>query len=90
MQGFGAYGRANRSWLAGVRAHPRTLAWTCWALAVLLTLLLDASRALAPLETALSDHWHALAGRRQASPDVALVMVDDATLAEFPDDPLIF
>ena len=90
MQGFGAYGRASRSWLAGVRAHPRTLAWTCWALAVLLTLLLDASRALAPLETALSDHWHALAGRRQASPDVALVMVDDATLAEYPDDPLIF
>jgi adenylate cyclase len=37
-----------------------------------------------------SDFWHRLAGKRHVPEHVALVMVDDASLAAHPDDPLVF
>ncbi len=37
-----------------------------------------------------SDLWHRLAGKRAAPEHVALVMIDDASLAALPDEPLAF
>jgi len=42
------------------------------------------------LENAYSDLWHRLADVRQPAQHVALVVIDEASLAAFPDDPLVF
>ena len=41
-------------------------------------------------EHVYSDFWHRLAGIRHSPEHVALVMVDDPSLAAHPDDPLVF
>lgn len=45
---------------------------------------------LAPLDALYSDAWHRLAGTRGAPRHVALVVVDQATLVRFGDEPLAF
>ena len=42
------------------------------------------------LEHFYSDFWHRLAGVRSTPSQVALVMLDDPTLNEHPDEPLVF
>jgi class 3 adenylate cyclase/CHASE2 domain-containing sensor protein len=48
------------------------------------------SGVLTPLEHLYSDLWHRLSGVRFAPGHVALVLVDDATLAEHGDVPMVF
>lgn len=45
---------------------------------------------LAPGELAFSDLWHQLAGPRDVARHTALVVVDEASLAAYSDDPLVF
>ena len=46
--------------------------------------------ALSGLDHAYSDLWHRLSGVRYAPEHTALVVVDEVSLARYPDDPLVF
>ena len=61
-----------------------------WLAAVILTRLIGAADLLAPIELACADYWHRLAGVRAPARHVALVVIDDATLETYRDDPLVF
>jgi adenylate cyclase len=61
-----------------------------WLAALMLSLAIDAWNLAAPLELALSDYGHRQAGTREPARHVALVVIDDATLETFKDDPLVF
>lgn len=68
------------------------LKWLFLALAVSL-LLVEGVYRFSPLETAehlYSDLWHRLGGVRYTPQHVALVAVDDPSLAQFSEDPLVF
>jgi adenylate cyclase len=68
------------------------LKWIVIALALSL-LLVEGIYRLSPLETAehaYSDLWHRLSGVRYTPQHVALVVVDDQSLARFSEDPLVF
>ena len=68
------------------------LKWLFLALAVSL-LLVEGVYRFSPLETAervYSDLWHRLGGVRYTPQHVALVAVDDLSLAQFSEDPLVF
>jgi len=68
------------------------LKWLFLALAVSL-LLVEGVYRISPLETAeyiYSDLWHHLSGVRYTPQHVALVAVDDPSLAQFSEDPLVF
>lgn len=68
------------------------LKWLLLALTVSL-LLIEGVYRFSPLETAehvYSDLWHRLSGVRYTPQHVALVAVDDQSLAQFSDDPLVF
>jgi adenylate cyclase len=58
--------------------------------AVFLTRVIDQFGLVAPLELAFSDYWHRLAGVRSPGSHVALVVIDDASLETYKDDPLLF
>lgn len=73
----------------------KSLRQTIWLIAALLLslMLAEASSRTAALEStehAYSDLWHRLSGVRHTPRHVALVVVDDASLAEYSDDPLVF
>ncbi len=66
-----------------------------WLLLVVVTAVALAEAAyrsslLAPLDALYSDAWHRLAGTRGTPAHVALVVVDQATLVRFGDEPLAF
>lgn len=61
-----------------------------WLTAVALTRLIGVTGLIAPLELAFADYWHRLAGPRAPAQHVALVVIDDASLEAFRDDPLVF
>ena len=68
------------------------LKWLLLALAISL-LLIEGVYRISPLETAehlYSDLWHRLSGVRYTPQHVALVAVDDPSLAQFSEDPLVF
>ena len=68
------------------------LKWLFLALSVSL-LLVESVYRFSPLETAehlYSDLWHRLSGVRYTPQHVALVAVDDPSLAQFSEDPLVF
>jgi adenylate cyclase len=68
------------------------LKWIVIALA-LSFLLVEGVYRFSPLETAehaYSDLWHRLSGVRYTPQNVALVAVDDQSLAQFSEDPLVF
>ena len=68
------------------------LKWLFLALAVSL-LLVEGVYRISPLETAeyiYSDLWHHLSSVRYTPQHVALVAVDDPSLAQFSEDPLVF
>lgn len=68
------------------------LKWLCAALAVSL-LLMEGVYRFSPLgmaEHTYSDLWHRLSGVRYTPQHVALVAVDDVSLAQFSEDPLVF
>lgn len=68
------------------------LKWLFLALSVSVLLIEGVYRIL-PLETAehiYSDLWHRLSGVRYTPQHVALVAVDDPSLAQFSEDPLVF
>jgi adenylate cyclase len=68
------------------------LKWLFLALSVSL-LLVEGVYRFSPLETAehlYSDLWHRLSGVRYTPQHVALVAVDDPSLAQFSEDPLVF
>jgi adenylate cyclase len=68
------------------------LKWIVIALALSL-LLVEGVYRFSPLETAehaYSDLWHRLSGVRYTPQHVALVAVDDLSLAQFSEDPLVF
>jgi len=68
------------------------LKWLLLALAISL-LLIEGVYRISPLETAehlYSDLWHRLSGVRYTPQNVALVAVDDPSLAQFSEDPLVF
>ena len=48
------------------------------------------SGAVGGLENFYSDRWHRIAGQRFEPRHTALVMIDDPSLAEKPDEPLVF
>jgi len=68
------------------------LKWLLAALAVSM-LLAEGVHRFSPLETmehVYSDLWHRLSGTRYAPQHTALVTVDDQSLAQFSEDPLVF
>ena len=68
------------------------LKWLFLALAVSL-LMVEGVYRISPLETAehlYSDLWHRLSGVRYTPQHVTLVAVDDPSLAQFSEDPLVF
>jgi adenylate cyclase len=68
------------------------LKWIVIALALSL-LLVEGVYRISPMETAehaYSDLWHRLSGERYTPQHVALVVVDDQSLAQFSEDPLVF
>ena len=76
-------------------ARYQTVSGLKWLLAalVLSLLLVEGVYRFSPLETAehlYSDLWHRLSGVRYTPQHVALVAVDDSSLAQFRDDPLVF
>jgi class 3 adenylate cyclase len=76
-------------------ARYQTVSGLKWLLAalVLSLLLVEGVYRISPLETAehlYSDLWHRLNGVRYAPQHVALVAVDDQSLAQFSEDPLVF
>lgn len=75
----------------------RRLASTTWVLALAAALLgtiaaesLYRSQLGGRAEALYGDLWHRLAGQRHEAQHVALVMIDDATLAAHADEPLAF
>ncbi len=75
----------------------RRLAHTTWVLALVTALFATAvtegfyrSGVALGAEGLYSDIWHRLAGKRYQPQHVALVMVDDPTLNQRPDEPLAF
>lgn len=46
--------------------------------------------ASAALDRVYTDSWHRLSGQRYEARHTALVVVDEASLARYPDDPLVF
>jgi len=60
------------------------------ALASLLCFGLERGGLLLPVENLYYDYWHQFAGARRPSRHAAVVVVDDATLLEYKDDPLAF
>lgn len=74
-------------WLARQRLGLWLMALlVCWALG----LGLIRTQVLRPMDGALTDYWHVLAGVIGPAPDVALVLIDDASLNDYPNDPLVF
>jgi adenylate cyclase len=76
-------------------ARYQTVSGLKWLLAVLVLslLLVEGVYRFSPLETAehlYSDLWHRLSGVRYTPQHVALVAVDNSSLAQFSDDPLVF
>jgi class 3 adenylate cyclase len=66
--------------------------WIVIALTISL-LLVEGVYRISPLDTAehlYSDLWHRLSGVRYTPQNVALVAVDDQSLAQFSEDPLVF
>ena len=61
-----------------------------WLLLIMLTRAIGQFGLVAPLELAVADYWHRLAGARSPASHVALVVIDDATLEVYKDDPLVF
>jgi class 3 adenylate cyclase/CHASE2 domain-containing sensor protein len=61
-----------------------------WLLALVLARAIAQFGLVAPVEYALSDYWHRLAGAREPARHVALVAIDDASLDVYKDDPLTF
>lgn len=59
-------------------------------IAVLLAEVAHRSNALGTAEHLYSDLWHRLSGARLTPQHVALVVVDDTSLAQHADDPLVF
>jgi len=59
-------------------------------LGVLLAEILFRVGALQPFEQRLGDQWFQWRGKRAAASHVVLVLIDEATLSAFPDDPLVF
>jgi adenylate cyclase len=76
-------------------ARSRTIAQLKWiAIALALSLLLvEGVYRLSPMQTAehaYSDLWHRLSGVRYTPQHVVLAAVDDQSLAQFSEDPLVF
>lgn len=61
-----------------------------WLIALILYRAIGTWGLVAPLELAVSDYWHRLAGERAPAQHVVLVVIDDASLEAFRDDPLVF
>ncbi|NJD36613.1 MAG: CHASE2 domain-containing protein [Betaproteobacteria bacterium] len=68
--------------------------WTAyaglWLAMVMLTRAIGQFGLVAPFELAVSDYWHRLAGVRAPAGHVTLVVIDDASLETYKDDPLLF
>jgi adenylate cyclase len=78
-----------------MRARSQTISQLKWiVIALALSLLLvEGVYRISPMETAehaYSDLWHRLSGERYTPQHVALVAVDDQSLAQFSEDPLVF
>ncbi|MDQ5881370.1 MAG: adenylate cyclase, partial [Pseudomonadota bacterium] len=73
------HGRQRTTWLL-------TLA----LLAALAAELLLRSGALAPVDQRLQDAWFQWQGKRADARHVVIVAIDEATLAAYPDDPMVF
>ena len=76
-----------------LRRYTRNLALVAMLATLLATGVAEAlyqSAAVARLENLYTDLWHRLAGQRHVPRHVALVMLDDPTLNERPDEPLAF
>ena len=73
------HGRQRTTWLL-------TLA----LLAALVAELLLHSGALAPVDQRLQDAWFQWQGKRADARHVVIVAIDEATLAAYPDDPMVF
>ena len=72
------------------KSHPAVLAMGVAALTTALFLLSLNGGWASRLENLYQDAWHRLAGKRFEPRHVALVMIDDATLARHADTPLAF
>lgn len=72
------------------KGHPALLAAGIAALTTALFLLSLSGGWASRLENLYQDAWHRLAGKRFEPRHVALVMIDDATLARHADTPLAF
>lgn len=72
------------------RGHPAVLAAGIAALVTVLFLFSLSSGWASRLENLYHDAWHRFAGKRFEPQHVALVMIDDATLARHADTPLAF
>ena len=76
-------------------ARSQTISQLKWIVIVLALslLLVEGVYRISPLKTAeyaYSDLWHRLSGVRYTPQHVALVAVDDQSLAQFSEDPLVF
>ena len=79
--------------MSAARRHAHNLALVALVATLLATGVAEAlyrSGAVARLENLYTDLWHRLAGQRHVPSNVALVMLDDPTLNERPDEPLAF
>lgn len=63
---------------------------TIAAVSIVLAEMLAKGGMLLGIERIYGDLWYRLAGQRAAVEHVVLVKLDEATLAEYPDEPLIF
>ena len=70
--------------------HGLKLWWLVAALSVFATEIAHRTNILSSLENIYSDYWHQIAGVRFTPQHVALVAVDDQSLAEQADTPLVF
>ncbi len=60
------------------------------AIAFLVTEATYQAGGLTGIDQAYSDLWHRLSGVRHVPKHTALVVVDEASLSRYPDDPLVF
>ena len=73
--------------------HARFASFSTWAIVCLALLCSESAYRmhwLDQVESVYSDLWHRMAGVRHQPEHVALVVVDDSTLQQYQDDPLVF
>ena len=73
-----------------VKRHALGLLIVLATLALLVAEVTHRAGTLSGLENTYSDLWHRLSGVRYAPKHTALVVVDEASLSRYPDDPLVF